>query len=127
MPVLNYDALPEEVRLVMVMTPQEEAESILDDIYGTDYESRNGAINELCADAGIANDPDLNGEEIHDLIIENEDLMRANYVDDSYGQGLVDPIDPHEMTEEDEEDLPVTDELEDLPDDHNAVEMTDTF
>lgn len=126
MTVLDYSKLSPEMAEAMVMTAKEEADSILDDIYDRDYEARNAAVQELCEEAGIANDPDINGDEINDLIIENEDTLRVNYVDDTYGEGLVDPVDPHEMTMEDDEEY-VVEELEDLPDDHNAVEMTDTF
>jgi hypothetical protein len=102
MTVLDYTKLSEDAAQ-MVMTAAEEAASILDDIYDRDTESRDNAVQELCDEAGIANDPEVNGDEINDLIIENEDTLRVNYINDTYGEGVDNPLAEGELEEGDED------------------------
>lgn len=64
------------------MTASEESNLILQDIFQYDSDGMNVILNDLCEENGIAFDWDLNGDEIDDLIIENEDemiLMYQNY------------------------------------------------
>lgn len=61
------------------MTASEESNLILQDIFEYDSEGMNTVLGSLCEENGIAFDWDLNGEEIDDLIIENEDLISHMY------------------------------------------------
>jgi hypothetical protein len=70
--------------MIPQMTIQEEADLIIVDIFGDDYSNRGLVIQELCEDNGIAYDPDLNGEEINNLIVDNEDTLRIMYTDYLY-------------------------------------------
>lgn len=70
--------------MIPKMTIQEEANLIIADIFGNDYANRGHVINDLCEDNGIAYDPDLNGDEINELIVNNEDTIRIMYADYLY-------------------------------------------
>lgn len=64
------------------LTASEESNLILQDIFQYDSDGMNVILNDLCEENGIAFDWDLNGDEIDNLIIENEDemiLMYQNY------------------------------------------------
>jgi len=60
------------------LSPTEEADLILDDIFGQDYDGQIAVISLLCDDYGIAQCPE-NEDEITDLVIENEDLVAQMY------------------------------------------------
>lgn len=61
------------------MSASEESNAILQDIFQTDAEGMNTVIGTLCEENGIAYDWELNGDEIDDLLIENEDLIVQMY------------------------------------------------
>ena len=61
------------------MSASEESNLILQDIFQYDAEGMNTVLGSLCEENAIAFDWDLNGEEIDDLIVENEDLMAQMY------------------------------------------------
>jgi hypothetical protein len=63
------------------MSASEEANLILQDIFQTDAEGMSNVIGTLCEEIGIAYDWELNGDEIDDLLIENEDLVAQMYED----------------------------------------------
>ncbi len=60
------------------LSPTEEADLILDDIFDQDYDGQISVISLLCNDYGIAQCPE-NEDEITDLVIENEDLIAQMY------------------------------------------------
>jgi hypothetical protein len=70
--------------MISQMTIQEEADLIISDVFGDDYSNRGIVIQELCEENGIAYDPDLNGDEINKLIIDNEDDLYMRYTDHLY-------------------------------------------
>jgi hypothetical protein len=56
------------------LTASEEANIILQDVFD-DAETMNNVLQNLCEQEGIAFDWDLNGDEIDDLIIDNENVL----------------------------------------------------
>ena len=58
------------------MSASEEADIILQDIFD-DADTMNAVLADLCEEHGIAFDWDLNGNEIDNLIIDNEDRLLA--------------------------------------------------
>lgn len=63
------------------LTTAEESNLILSDVFDTDTVGMNDVLNELCEENSIAFDQELNGDEIHSLIIENEDALYTLYAD----------------------------------------------
>jgi ethanolamine utilization protein EutQ (cupin superfamily) len=61
------------------MSASEEANLILQDIFQYDSEGMSNVIGTLCEENSIAFDWELNGDEIDDLLIENEDLVSQMY------------------------------------------------
>jgi len=61
------------------MFASEEANLILQDIFQTDAEGMNTVMGSLCEENSIAYDWDLNGSEINELLIDNEDLVAQMY------------------------------------------------
>lgn len=61
------------------LTTTEESIAILSDVFDTDTVGMNDVLNELCEENSIAFDQGLNGDEIHSLIIENEDALYTLY------------------------------------------------
>jgi hypothetical protein len=58
-----------------VLSLIEEANGVLEDIYGEDSEAARVAVEELAEAAGIAVDWDINGDELANLILDNEDEL----------------------------------------------------
>jgi len=73
------------------MSSSEEANLILQDIFQYDAEGMNAVLSDLCEQEGIAFDWEANGNEIDNLIIENEDQMVDMY--DLYQQAFADETD----------------------------------
>jgi hypothetical protein len=73
------------------MSSSEEANLILQDIFQYDAEGMNAVLSDLCEQEGIAFDWEANGNEIDNLIIENEDQMHDMY--DLYQQAFADETD----------------------------------
>ena len=63
------------------LTTAEESNLILQDVFDKDSTGMDDIILELCEDNSIAFDWELNGDEIHSLIIENEDALHHVYAD----------------------------------------------
>lgn len=80
------------------MSSSEEANLILQDIFQYDAEGMNAVLADLCEQEGIAFDWEANGNEIDNLIVDNEDQMADMY--DLYQQAFADETDE---TEEDQE------------------------
>lgn len=99
MVTLNFEKIPAQ----MVMSTQEEAASILQDIYANDDDASYEAINALCEEHGIAYDEEVNGEEIYNLIIDNEDRLLQNYYNENPSEAPVEVSDEMEEEEEEEE------------------------
>jgi hypothetical protein len=57
------------------MTASEECNHILQDIFQYDAEGMNQIVGDLCEEHGIAYDWETNGDEIDNLVIDNEDLL----------------------------------------------------
>lgn len=61
------------------MSASEESNLILQDVFEYDSEGMNLILGSLCEENGIAYDWELNGDEIDNLIIDNEDLIAHMY------------------------------------------------
>lgn len=61
------------------MSSSEESNLILQDIFQTDSEGMNTVVGSLCEENSIAYDWELNGSEIDELLIDNEDLVAQMY------------------------------------------------
>jgi len=61
------------------LTTPEESAMILSDVFESDTVGMNDVLNELCEENSIAFDMEINGDEIHSLIIENEDALYTLY------------------------------------------------
>ena len=90
------------------MSASEESNLILQETFEYDSEGMNIVLGNLCEENGIAFDWNSNGEEIDDLIIENEDLIAHMY--ESYQNPEVAEEDTVTSDETDETDE--TDEIE---------------
>lgn len=78
MTTLNYDLLSEETYAQIVLTAQEEANLVLDDIFGDDPEMIQNVLQTLCEENAVEYD----SEEMYDLILDNEESLRAQYQPD---------------------------------------------
>ena len=63
------------------LTTAEESAMILKDVFESDSTGMNDVLMELCEENSIAFDLELNGDEIHSLVIENEDALYTLYAD----------------------------------------------
>lgn len=61
------------------MSASEESNLILQDIFQSDAEGMNTVMGSLCEENSIAFDWELNGAEIDELLIDNEDLVAQMY------------------------------------------------
>ena len=68
------------------LTASQESDVILKDIFESDSEGMNAVMQEFCEDEAIALDWELNGPELDELLIENEDRIRVLYSDYRYKQ-----------------------------------------
>lgn len=63
------------------LTASEESDLILKNIFEYDKEGMNFVLESLCAEEGIPYDWETVGDEIDNLVIENEDLIALMYED----------------------------------------------
>ena len=69
------------------LTASQECDVILKDIFEPlDSKGMNAVMQEFCEDEAIALDWELNGPELDELLIENEDHIRVLYSDYRYKQ-----------------------------------------
>lgn len=84
-------------------TASEKANLILQDTFEYDADGMNAMLQQLCEDAGIAFDWDANGEEIDQLIIDNEDELISMYQSYLKVEGVAFSADETPETEEEPE------------------------
>jgi hypothetical protein len=85
------------------LTISEESNLILQEIFEYDSEGMETVLNDFCEENGIAYDWDANGEEIDNLIVDNEDELSLMYQNYQTSDEIVETEKVLPMTVEDEE------------------------